>query len=41
MIMFVCRVNGFRVMVNFLRDGSACPVCGKTLPFSGLNGGHV
>ena len=38
---FVCRVNRFRVMIDFLRDGSASPVFCKTLPFSGLNGGHV
>ena len=28
-------------MIDSLRDGSACPVFCKTLPFSGLNGGHV
>ena len=28
----------FRVMVDFLRDGSACPVFCKTVSFSGLNG---
>ena len=28
-------------MIDFLRDGSACPVFCKTIPFSGLNGGHV
>ena len=38
---FVCRANGFRVMVDFLRDGSTRPVFCKTLPFSGLDGGHV
>ena len=38
---FLCRVNRFRVMIDFLRDGSACPVFCKTLPFTGLNGGHV
>ena len=38
---FVCRVNRFRVMTDFLRDSSACPVFCKTLPFSGLNRGHV
>ena len=37
----VCGVNIFRVMIDFLRDGSACPVFCKTLQFSGLNGGHV
>ena len=37
----VCGVNRFRVMIDFLRDGSACPVFCKTLQFSGLNGGHV
>ena len=35
---FVCRVNRFRIMFHFLRDGSACPVFCKTLPFSGLMG---
>ena len=35
---FVCGVNRFRVMIDLLRDGSACPVFFKTLPFSGLNG---
>ena len=29
------------VMIDFLRDGSACLVFCETLPFSGLNGGHV
>ena len=39
---FVCGVNRFRVMINFLRDGSACPVFCKTLPaFSGLNAGYM
>ena len=38
---FVCRVNRFRVTIDFLRDGSACSIFCKTLPFSGLNGGHV
>ena len=38
---FVCWVNTFRVMINFLRDGIACPVFCKTFPFSGLNGGHI
>ena len=38
---FVCRVNRFRVMIDFLRNGSAYPVFCKTLPFGGLNGGHV
>ena len=38
---FVPRVNSFRVRINFLKDGSGCPVFFKTLPFSGLNGGHV
>ena len=37
----VCGVNRFRVMIDFLRDGSACPVFCKTVQFSGLNGGHV
>ena len=37
----VCGVNRFRVMIDFLRDGSACPVFCKTLQFSGLNRGHV
>ena len=36
---FVWGVNRFRVMIDFLRDGSACPVFCKTLPFSGLNAG--
>ena len=26
-------------MINFLKDGSACPVFCKTLPLSGSNGG--
>ena len=35
-------VNRFRVMIDFLRDGSACPVFCKTLPaFSGLNAGDM
>ena len=39
---FVCGVNRFRVMIDFLRDGSACPVFCKTLPaFSGLNVGDM
>ena len=38
---FVCRVIRFRVIIDFLRDGSACEVFCKTLPSSGLNGGHV
>ena len=38
---FVCRVNRFRVTIDFLKDDSACPVFCKTLPFSCLNGGHV
>ena len=38
---FVCRVNRVRVMINFLKGGSACPVFCKTVLFSGLNGGHV
>ena len=37
----LCRVNRFRVMIDFLRDDSACPVFCKTLPYSCLNGGHV
>ena len=36
---FVCRVNRFKVTIDYLRDGSACPVFCKTFPFSGLNGG--
>ena len=36
---FVCRVTDkFRVMIDLLRDGSACPVSWKTLRFSGLKG---
>ena len=38
---FVCRVNRFRAMIDFLRDGTACPVSCTTFPFSGLNGGHA
>ena len=38
---FVCRVNRFRIMIDFLRGGSARPVFCKTLPLSGLDGGHV
>ena len=34
--------NRFRVMIDFLRDGSARPVFCKTLPaFSGLNAGDM
>ena len=28
---FVCRVNGLRVMIDLLRDSSACPAFCKTL----------
>ena len=35
------RVNRFRVMIDFLRYGSAYPVFCKTLRFSGLYRGHV
>ena len=38
---FVCRVNRFRVTIDFLRDGRTYPVLCKTLQFSGLKGGHV
>ena len=38
MIYLVCGVNRFSVLIDFLRDGSACLVFCKTLPFSGLNG---
>ena len=38
----MCGVNRFRVMVDFLRDGSASPVFCKTLAaFSGLNAGDM
>ena len=36
---FVCRVNRFRVMIDFLRDSSAYPVLCKALRFSGLKEG--
>ena len=35
---FVCRVNRFRVMIDFLRDGSLYEVFCKTIRFSALNG---
>ena len=34
----VSKVNRFEAMIDFLRDGSACPVFCKTLRVSGLNG---
>ena len=41
-MIILCGVNKFRVMIDFLRDGSACPVFCKTLPaFSGLNAGDM
>ena len=40
--LFCVWVNRFRVMIDFLRDGSACPVFCETLPaFSGLNTGDM
>ena len=36
-MIIVCGVNRFSVMIDFLRDSSACPVFCKTLPFSDLN----
>ena len=39
---FVYGVNRFRVMIYFLRDGSACPIFCKTFPaFSGSNAGDM
>ena len=38
---FVCRVNRFRVMIDFLRDVSLYEVFCKTLLFSALNREHV
>ena len=37
----LCGVNRFRVMIDFLRNGSTYPAFCKTFRFSGLNGGHV
>ena len=38
---FLCRVNRFRVLIDFLRDGSTYPVFYKTVRFSDLHGGHA
>ena len=40
-ILCVPRVDRFRIMIDFFKDGSTCLFFCKTLPFSGLNGGHV
>ena len=40
-MIILCRVNRFRVMIDFFRDGSAHAVFCKTVGLVVCTGGHV